>query len=202
MAHFVPQQLLHRAFTQAEGHNVVGDDDLVGQRPEVGDHMALQHGQHLEGRTGQHQHMDAVGFKSAAGSGAHGIVEYSAALRQFRLLDVVLWHLPVGVPLKKGPDAIQNVLVEHQRLAEGLADGLLRQVIIGGPQAAGGDDDVRPLPGNVQSLLQPLGVISYHGVPEDIDSHGGKGLGDVSGIGVDDVAEEQLRAHGDQLGGV
>ena len=92
--------------------------------------------------------------------------------------------------------------MQHQGLAKGLADGLLGQVVIGGPQAAGGDDDVRPLPGDVQSVFQALGVVAHHRVPEDVDADGGQGLGDVPGIGVDDVAEEQLRAHGDDLSGM
>ena len=201
-AHLLPHQLLHGALAQAEGHDVVGDDDLAGEVPEIGDHMTFQHGEHLKGRAGEHEHVDAVRLKGAAGGGAHGIVEHGAALRQLRLLEVVGGHLHVDVLLEKDFQAVENVLVQHQGLAEGLADGLFRQVIVSGAQAAGGNDDVRPAAGNVQGFLQALGIVPHHGVPEDVDAHGGEGLGDVPGVGVDDVAEEQLSAHGDNFGGV
>ena len=55
---------------------------------------------------------------------------------------------------------------------------------------------------NPERLRQALGVVAHHRVPEDVDADGGQGLGDVPGIGVDDVAEEQLRAHGDDLSGM
>ena len=144
--------------------------------------------------------MDAVGLKSAAGCGAHRIVEYGTAIRQLRLLEVVGGHLHVDVFLEKDFQVVKNVLVQYQGLAEGFADSLLGQVVIGGAQAAGGDDDVGPLPGDVQSVFQALGVVAHDGVPEDVDADGGQGLGDVPGVGVDDVAEEQLRAHGDDFG--
>ena len=180
----------------------MGDDDLAGEAAEIGNGAAAQHGQHLKGRARQHEHMDAAAFKGAAGGRAHGIVEHGAARRQLRLLDIVFRHDHVDVVFKKRPNGVQNVRVKHQGLVKGGADGLLRQVVVGGAQAAGGDDDIRPPAGDVQGLTQPLRVIPHHRVPKDVDAYGGQGLGDVPGIGVDDVAEEQLRAHGDDLSGV
>ena len=202
MAHLLPQQLLHGTLAQAEGHDVVGQDHLSGDAPQVRDHVAVQHGPHLKGWAGQHQHMDAIGLKGAAGSSSHRVVEYRAALRQLRLLDIVLRHLHMDILFKKGPNILQNVRMQHQGLAEGLTDGLLGQVVVGGAKTAGGDDDIRPLPGDVQRFLQPPGVVPHHGVPEDIDPQARQGFGQLLGVGVGDVAEEQLGAHGDDLCGV
>ena len=56
-------------------------------------------------------------------------------------------HLQVDVPGKISPNMLQYILPQDQRLAEGLADGLLGKIVIGGAKAAGGKDDVRSLPG-------------------------------------------------------
>ncbi len=89
--------------------------------------------------------------------------------------------------------------MEHQLLTEGLTDGLLGQIIVGGAQATGGDDDVRPAAGNGQGLFQALRVVAHHGVPEDVDPQGGEALGDGLGVGVYDVAEKQLRANSEDF---
>ncbi len=130
-----------------------------------------EHGLALVGRPRQHQHVDAVRFKGAAGGGAHRIVEDHAIRRQLRLLAVVFRHGQVDVPGKISPNILQNILPQDQRLAEGRADGLLGKIVIGGAQAAGGKDDVRPLPGDLQRLPQPFRVVPYHGMPEHIDAN-------------------------------
>ena len=180
----------------------MGDDGFVREVAQIGKDMAVQHGEHLEGRAGQHQNMDAVRFKGAAGSGAHRIVEHGAAHRQFCLLAVVLRHFDVGVVFEIIADGLQNILVENQRLAEGLADGLLGHVIVSGTQTAGGDDDIGPLAGDLQCILQTLGVVTHHGVPEYVHTHSGQGLREIPRIGVDDVAQQQFGADGDDFSGM
>lgn len=60
------EQLIHKGLPHAKGHDVMGDNDLGGQRPKIGDGAAAQHGPHLMGRPRQHQHVDAAAFKGAA----------------------------------------------------------------------------------------------------------------------------------------
>ncbi len=202
MAHPLVKQLIHGGFPHAEGHDIVGHDDFTGEFPEVGLHMAAEHGLHLMGRARQHQHMDAAALKGAAGGGAHRVVKHRAPLRQFRLLGVVLRHGHVERGLVKGADILQNVPVQDQRLPEGPADGLLSEIIVGRAQAPGGDDDVRPAAGGIQGLLQPLRVVTHHGVPKDVDAQCRQALGEHLGVGVGNVAQQQFRAYGDNLGGM
>ena len=89
--------------------------------------------------------------------------------------------------------------MEDQLLAEIVRDGLLGQIVVGGPQAAGGDDGVHPGKGQDQTLFQPLGVVAHYGLVVQIDSQSRHLLGDVGGVGVDDVAHEQLRADAENL---
>ena len=90
----------------------------------------------------------------------------------------------------------------NQFLAEGLGDGHLGQVVAGGPQAAGGDEDIRPVAGDVHRLADPLRVVPHHGVIVDVDPQLGQPLGDHLGVGVGDVPQQQLGAHGDEFSGV
>ena len=113
-AHGLVEQLVHGGLPDAEGHDVPGDDDLPGEAAEVGLRAAAEHGLHLVGRAGQHQHVNAAGVEGAARGGAHRVVEDHAALRQLRLLGVVLRHGHVEGGLVKHPDVLQDVGVEHQ----------------------------------------------------------------------------------------
>ena len=92
--------------------------------------------------------------------------------------------------------------MEDQGLFKQVADGLLGQIVAGGAEAPGGDEDVRPGPGRLQGLPQPLGIVSHRGVPAHVDAQGGELLRQDLGIGVGDAAQQQLGADSDDLGGV
>ena len=164
--------------------------------------MIFQHGQHLEGRAGQHQNMDAVCFEGTAGGSAHGVIKHGAADRQLCLLKIVLRHFHVNIPLEIAANRLEDVFVEDQRLSEGLADGLLGHVIIGGAKATGGDDNIGSLSGNCQSFFQTLGIIADDSMPEHIHADGGQSLRDILCIGVGNVAQQQFSADGDDLCGM
>ena len=196
------EQLVHRALPHAEGHDIPGHNDLPGELSQIWLRMAAEHGLHLVGRAGKHQDMDAAALKGAAGSGAHRVIKHRAPLRKLRLPGVVLRHGYVEGRLVKGPDILQNVPVEDQLLPKGLADSLLGEVVIGGAQAPGGNENIRPAAGNVQRLLQPPGVIAHNGVPKHVDPQGRQTFGNDLGVGVGDVAQKQFRAHGNDFSGM
>ena len=180
----------------------MGDDHVLGKAAQIRLRTASQHRLALKGRAGEHQHVDAAGAEGAAGGCPHRVIEYGAVLGELRLLEVVFRHGHVHGGLVKGADAVGDLRVKDKLPAKDLADGLLRQIVVGRPQSAGGQDDVRPPAGRVQRLTQPLGVVAHHGVPKDVDPQRGQALGDHLGVGVCDVAEEQLRPHGDDLSGM
>ena len=189
------------ALPHAVDPDLVADDNAVGEGLEVGHGPVLEQVAALKGGAGEHEDVDAPLLEGAAGGGAYGVVEHGAVHRQHGLLDVVLRHGPAGLG-EEGADGLQNVLMELQLPAEGGADGLLGEVVIGGPQAAGGDDDVRPCLGDIQGVPEPLGVVPHYGVVVDGDAQGAETLGEDLGVGVGDVAQEQLGADGNEFCGV
>ena len=167
----------------------------VGQGPVAEHHLTLP------GRAGEHEHVGATGLEGHPRGGAPVVVQHGAPFGDHGLLEVVLGDrgAPLGKPF---PDPLGGGFVVHQFLPEGLGHRHLGQVVAGGPQAPGGDEDVRPVPGDVHCLADPLGVVPHHGVVVDVDPQLGQALGDHLGIGVGDVAQQQLGAHGDEFGGV
>ena len=89
-------------------------------------------------------------------------------------------------------DAVQRLLIHHQLPAKKGGDRLLAQIVIGGAETAGGDDDVRPRKSKLQRLPQALRVISYHALVIDVDPQSRQLLGDVGGVGVDDVSHQNF----------
>ena len=142
--------------------------------------------------------MFALGFKGAAGRGAPEIVEDRAALGQE--------GLPVGVggEALAGLDVLVKALlfplVHHQGQAKAVRQHLLGQIVAGGAEAAGGDDDVGAGLCHLHARPQALGIVAHDGVVLDIDADFGKPLGNVAGVGVGDVAQQKLGADAEDLG--
>ena len=92
--------------------------------------------------------------------------------------------------------------MKDQLFSKGLGDGHFGQVVAGRSQAAGGDEDIRPVPGNVHRLADPLGVVPHDGVIVDVDAQLRQALGDHLGVRVGDAAQKQLGAHGNEFSGM
>ena len=145
--------------------------------------------------------MDSLRLKGTARGSAPVVGENGAALGQHGLLKNILRDGPACAD-KVAADALGRSLVEHQLFAESLGQDVFRQVVAGGAQAAGGDDDVRPPLGHVHRLADPLGVVPHHGVVIDVQSQGAQSLGEGLGVGVGDVAQQKLGAHRQDLHGM
>ena len=159
-----------------------------------------EHGPALPGGAGEHDDPYPLRLKGAAGGGAPVVCKDGAALRQHGLLEVVLRHGPVGVEaLEVAADALGRGLVKDQLPPEDLGQSLLGEVVAGGPQAAGGDEDVGPPPGDLHSGAEPGGIVPHHRVVVDVDAQLRKALGDHLGVCIGDIAEEQFGAHGDEF---
>ena len=196
--HIVVEPCLHAALPQAEDADILTDKYLVRTSPEIGDHPGLQHEAHLPGRAGQLDHRGAVRDEGEAGRGAVKVGENGAALRQHGLAQVVFRHYPVFLS-EEGPDLLRLLLMQLERHAENFADDVLGQVVVGGAQAPGGDDEVGPVPGRLHGLPQPGGVVPHHALPIDADAQAPEGGAQLFRVGVHDVPQQELRAHAEDL---
>ncbi len=192
--HLVPQLGFHGGLPDAEQLDGVGCDDPLGQGQQVGLRPVLEHGPALAGGAREHDDVDPIRFKGAAGGGAPVVGQDGAPLGEHGLLEVVVRHGPADT-IKIGADALRRTLVKDQLLAKGLGQHVFGQIVAGGPQASGGDDDVRPLFGQGHRFLGPLEVIPHHGVPKDVQPQLAQPLGQHLGVSVGDISQKQLGPH-------
>ena len=73
--------------------------------------------------------------------------------------------------------------------------GLFGQVVAGGPQSPGGDEDVAAAESLPDRLFQPAGVIPNGGAVEHVNADGGQFPGHNGGVGVHCVAQQQLGSY-------
>mgnify|MGYP004505293277 CR=1 FL=1 len=70
---------------------------------------------------------------------------------------------------KHSPDALRRLRMKEKLASKHLRQRLFRQIVAGWAKAPGGDQDVRPLPGDFDGGLQPLRIISHHCMIIDVD---------------------------------
>ncbi len=102
---------------------------------------------------------------------------------------------------KEDPDVFQTFLVPYQLFAKYLGNGFLGQVVVGGTQAAGGDDDVGPGCGPFQHFGKAGGIVAHGGLVKGMNADLCQGPGDISSVGVGDFPEQKLGTDGDNFTG-
>jgi hypothetical protein len=78
--------------------------------------------------------------------------------------------------------------------------GFLGQVVGSGAKSAAGDHQIGAVKGGLQVLGKALGIVTYHALTIYADAKGGKTAGKIGGVGVDNVADQQLCANAQDLG--
>ena len=197
----VVQKLLHLRLRQAEDAQVVGADHLAVEPLQIGQQAVLRQIAALRGNAGQQHGGDAAGGKGAAGGGAHGVAEHGAVLGQIGLLQIAGGHLPVEHGVEIAADVRYDVRVEHQRRGQRGAHRRFRHIVVGGAQAAGEYQQLRPLPRGGDGGLQTALVVAHGGVVQHVHTSGGQQLRQEPGVGIGDAAGQQLAADSDDLRG-
>ena len=194
----VAQPQLGIPFAQGKGAHHAGVDAGPGLSGKPGHDPVMQHGQEFGRRAGQQDDQLAAFRRCGAARGrAHTVGKGVAAARQPGLLVLVLAHGPVTEVF---PQPAQAVRIFFQRQAQDAGHGLLGEIVVGGAQAAGGDDQVAALQGGAQAFFQAGGVVAHHAGMVQVDAQGGEGAGHMGGVRIDGVAEQKLGAHGNDLG--
>ena len=96
-------------------------------------------------------------------------------------------------------DARRHRLVQLERDAQHLGDGLPGDVVLGRPEPAAADHRVAAGQGLPDGRDDAAVVVADLDLEVGVDAGQGQLLADPGRVGVDDLAEEQLGADGDDL---
>ena len=140
----------------------------------------------------------AVLLEPCAGGGAVVVDDLVTMHRHHGLLAVVGGHFPPGTG-KEGDDLVPLFFVKGQRIAETGGHRLLGQVVRRGAEPAGKHQQIAPLLCFVDKICQAAVVVTDGALSLDRDAQRGQLPAEVLGIGVENVAEQQLGADTDDL---
>ena len=178
---------------------VTAADNAAALAPEPGQHRVLRQIAALVGHPRQQHCRDAARREYAARGGAHRVVQHRAALGQHSLLPVAGGHGTVEHTVKILLNFLHDLRVVFQGQTEHAGHRLLGHVVIGGAQSAGEHQQVAAGPGSLHRRPQTLGVVPHGGVVQHVDPGRGQQLRQKLRVGVGNIAQKQLGAHGDDL---
>jgi hypothetical protein len=201
LAKVVADGLVNLGLADPAGLEYPGHDPAPDPKglPDPGDHLLDEHGLHLRGDAGQAGHTAPAIFQEQPGRRPVGIRQHVGSLGDHGLLPVVLGH--GDLPVREAPfDVGQDGRIQAQPPVQDGRHDVAGQVVLGGPQAAGGDDDVGSAQGLAQRCLDAGGIVPHRRLEEQVNARLGQPLGDPAGVGIHDLAQEQLGADGQDLG--
>ena len=164
-----------------------------------GRHCRFEHRLQFHGRPGQQHEDHAVVCDPLAGRGAAIVGQHLGALDHVSLTAIVLRHLATERAEPRF-DAIANLLLENQRPAERAGDGFAREIVFGGSQAAGENDDLRTRRRAQDAVGEPLAFVADHGFAHHLHAQRVELIGEVQRVGVEPLRRQQFRTDRDDLG--
>ena len=198
------QQLVDQRLAVAGRLQRVRDQDRARAALQLRRDPRRPHVRHLRRRAG-HQHDHAP-----VSLGSRCVLDPPAGRRAARVRDRARRGDQPGllhVALDDGAPAVAEASLQHRalrgidgrRLAEHGRHRLAGHVVLGRSEAARRERQVGALPGAREHLLQPAGVVADLRDIEQIDAVLRQLRGDERRVGVDDLAEQDLRADRDDL---
>jgi hypothetical protein len=97
------------------------------------------------------------------------------------------------------PDAGKCGRVEDELSAEDLRDNIAGEVVAGGAETAGGDDQIRPCQGLAESVLDLPGVVRDTNLAGNFPAQVGKLAAKPLLVGVENTADQEFGAGIDQF---
>ena len=168
----------------------LGEDgfEFFGRAGEEDDDLAVQ----VAGGRGPE------GVAPLAGGAAVAVGEELGAVDDLGLLFVVGRHGDAarGETFVERGDGV-GVFVELD--AERVGDAVAREVVFGGAEAAGGDDDVGARERDADGGGEVLAVVADDGLEGDGDAEVVEAFGEEEGVGVGAVRRQHLRADSDDF---
>ena len=168
----------------------------LGEQPR--DDLLLQHALELAWHAGREEEARAADVQREAAGGADRVVDHLGGGGQHGLLAVVGRHHAAATP-EEILHLRQPLLVERQLDAGRLRGDLLREVVHRRAETAVDDDGVGALARQLKGAQEALAVVTDRRLPGDREAHVLELLADVSEVGVDNLAGEDLVAGTDDL---
>ena len=117
---------------------------------------------------------------------------------QMGLLDVMGRHGSAPA-LEILAQLAESVFLHRGSLSQGQGHALPGQVILGGAQAAGGDENVGTLQAAGKCLAEISQVVPNDGHPLKLYAERGEPAGDPRGVGIRKLAHQKLGANGENF---
>jgi len=178
---------------------VAGREDFA----EAGDALVGEEGLALGGRAGEHHEDLAVagefGIEPEADGGAVGVGEDGCALNDVSLLEVVVGHEDAALG-EAGGELDDESGVATDGDAEGFSDGFAGEVVFGGSEAAGDEDEVSAGEGGADGGDEVALAVADDGLEVDGGADLVELLGEEERVGVLAEGGEELGADGDDFG--
>ena len=200
-------------FPVKQGGGLAGDAALAAQHPQrlavdgavllcqkPGTHLLRPHGLHFPGHAGHQRRGAAPVLEPRPRRGAVGVFQLAAAGGHHGLLAVVGGGTAVGAG-KKVQNFLPLRLVKMQRVLKGGGNRLLGQVVLGGAKPAGKNQQIAAGLRLPHQLFQPGGIVPDDVLVQHTDAQLRQFPAQKLGVGVDDVPQQQLGAHTDDLCG-
>ena len=178
--------------------HAAGDDAALLARlghagAQVGQDAALEHLGHLVGDAGDGVDDLVADRADEAGGGAGHLGDDGGPLRHVGLARVVVRH-GAAPGLEEAGDDVDDRLVAHERHIHDLGDGLPGDVVLGRPEPAAHDDAVAAGQRRAQGQGDAVVVVADGLVEVGGHAVGGQVLAQPGGVGVGDLAQQQLGA--------
>ena len=148
---------------------------------------------HFEGDARQRNHDFAVLFEPHAGGRAVGVEKHGAARRDERLIAVQAVVFD-SARFEHAPHVVGDGLIAYEPGAEELGEGLFRDVVLGGAEAAGQDDYVALVHGPFYGLGNLLALVADRCALPDDDARIVQVTGDRRRIGIHDLPDQDFVA--------
>ena len=191
--------LLQLGFGDAEqpqgalGHGAA----IPGPLRQAGEHKGVKQGPHFRGHPGQEKKLGIAMPQGEAAGHAFGVQHHRPLGKQGQ---TAIALQPGNLPLlQEMAEAVQQRLIMQELQPQGLGRGGDGQVIFGGPQAPGDDDEMGAGQRLEQKFLKSGGLIPQDGEALDRQARVMEPAGRITGIKIGHPPGDQLRAGGDDF---
>ncbi len=171
-----------------------GEKGLPGFARQIGTDLLQKHRFHFRRRAGQEEEDFPICLHCDPRGGAIFVLEHGRALRYHCLFAVVFAHGPAGAG-KIGCHPVISLLVPAKLFAQGRGGGLLGNIVVGGTESTGHNQQVAAGKCQGDRLFQPLGVVPHHRLMVNAEPQGRQLPGQESPVGIHDVPQQKLCAH-------